>query len=144
MPERRRVADDLRRFSGGGTILARPESVLERSWRWCRRPHPWPASAACFLILVGSLIGLTALYVNAENHANPCGRRLQTAESSRPGGHATPARGRRTPPGRSTADAARKAAEEVKRQQNATEIRRRAAQEEADRPADDAVLGGHV
>ncbi len=43
------LAEDLRRFLAQESILARPPSVLERAWRWCRR-HPTPSVAAALLL----------------------------------------------------------------------------------------------
>ncbi len=48
------LAEDLRRFQAGETILARPVSEVERLGRWCYR-NPWIAlwsGAALFLLLV--------------------------------------------------------------------------------------------
>jgi len=54
-PERRyataaALAEDLRRFLGGHTILGRRSSRAERAWRWCRR-NPWVAASLVLLIL---------------------------------------------------------------------------------------------
>lgn len=65
------LAADLRRFLDGKTILARPTSALERSWRWCRR------NRVTTLLLLGSAlaalavpIAVTAGLYNAELRAS--------------------------------------------------------------------------
>ena len=70
-PERRyataaALADDLRRFVDGRSILARRASVAERAVRWCRR-NPWVAglSAAVFVSLVLGMGASTTLAVRA-------------------------------------------------------------------------------
>src|SRR5207253_2953295 len=129
------LAEDLQRFLAGEPILARPVGPFERAWRWCRRnPAVAAISAVCLLLLVGSLIGMTALYLNAEAHRAHAESARGTAETAR--GQAETAR-RLAEGERKRADeerdAARNAAEEVKRQQKATEFQRLAAREEADR-----------
>jgi tetratricopeptide (TPR) repeat protein len=61
------LSEDLRRFQAGEPIMARPIGALGRSWRWCRR-QPVIASlgATLVLIMAGSILGLTALYLNAD------------------------------------------------------------------------------
>jgi serine/threonine protein kinase/WD40 repeat protein/tetratricopeptide (TPR) repeat protein len=55
------LADELRRFLEGRPILARPSTVLEQFWRWCRR-NPLPAatsiaaSAAILLLAIGATV----------------------------------------------------------------------------------------
>src|SRR5439155_815719 len=44
------MAEDLRRFLDGNTILARPTGALEKSWRWSRR-HPARAGLVAALML---------------------------------------------------------------------------------------------
>jgi serine/threonine protein kinase len=51
------LADDLRRFLDGRTILARRSSVPERAVRWCRR-NPW-AAASIAILVVGTLVSAT-------------------------------------------------------------------------------------
>ena len=48
------LAEDLRRFLGGESILARPVQFWERAWRWCRR-HPAPAALTATIVLVFAL-----------------------------------------------------------------------------------------
>jgi serine/threonine-protein kinase len=50
------LADDLKRFSEGRPIQARPVGWTERSWRWCRR-NPM---AAGFLLTTIALVGLAS------------------------------------------------------------------------------------
>jgi WD40 repeat protein/serine/threonine protein kinase len=60
------LANDLRRFQEGRPILARPASIPERTWRWCRR-NPLPAALAGLLtaaILLG-FGGVTAALFEA-------------------------------------------------------------------------------
>ena len=56
------LADDLRRFLDGRTILARRASTGERVVRWCRR-NPW--AAATFVILVAAVTSTSVLAVAA-------------------------------------------------------------------------------
>ncbi len=51
----RALADDLRRFLDGRTILARRASAPERAVRWCRR-NPW-AAASIAILVVGTVVG---------------------------------------------------------------------------------------
>jgi serine/threonine protein kinase len=52
------LAEDLRRFVAGDPILARPVSVAEQLWRWCRRnPRVAALSASVLLLLIVVLAG---------------------------------------------------------------------------------------
>jgi serine/threonine protein kinase/dipeptidyl aminopeptidase/acylaminoacyl peptidase len=50
------LAEDLRRFLAGQSILARPVGNPEKLWRWCRR-KPLVAGLSAFVILL--LVGIT-------------------------------------------------------------------------------------
>ena len=57
-PERRyataaELADDLRRFLDDRPVLARRSSLLDRSWRWCRRNPAVAALSAALLLALG-------------------------------------------------------------------------------------------
>jgi WD40 repeat protein len=45
------LAEDLRRFRAGESIMARPVPFWERGWRWCRQ-HPAPAALTAAIVLV--------------------------------------------------------------------------------------------
>jgi tetratricopeptide (TPR) repeat protein/tRNA A-37 threonylcarbamoyl transferase component Bud32 len=61
------LAEDLRRFRDGEPIRARPVSSWEKGWRWARRrPAVAGLLLALLLVIVGSLVGLTTLYLNSE------------------------------------------------------------------------------
>eukprot|EP00913_Durusdinium_trenchii_P035335 g33065.t1 len=51
----RELADDLERFLDGRSISARPENLLRRGWRWCRRKPAWAAFAASVVVLILTL-----------------------------------------------------------------------------------------
>ena len=63
------LAEELSRFLRGEPVKARPVGLGERGRKWCRR-NPALASMLVVLALVilGSLAGITALYLNAERH----------------------------------------------------------------------------
>jgi serine/threonine protein kinase len=48
------LAGDVGRFLGGETIHARPVSLIEKSWRWCRRR---PVIAGLTVALVAAVLG---------------------------------------------------------------------------------------
>jgi WD40 repeat protein/serine/threonine protein kinase len=67
-PTGRDLADDLRRFLKGEPIQARPVSVWERGWSLAkRRPAVAALLAALAIVLTGSLLALTGLWLRAEN-----------------------------------------------------------------------------
>jgi serine/threonine protein kinase len=61
------LAEDLQRFRNSEPIQARPVGWMERGWRWCGRNRIVASLAACLsLVIVGSLIALTVLWLQAE------------------------------------------------------------------------------
>src|SRR5207253_199033 len=59
------LADDLRRFQSGETIVARPVGILERGVKWARRRPAWAALAAVLLLSTVSLLA-GGLWYNAK------------------------------------------------------------------------------
>ena len=59
------LGEDLRRFQSGEPILARPVTVVERSWKWAKRR---PAVAGMISVVVLALVSLIAggLWYNAQ------------------------------------------------------------------------------
>ncbi len=88
------LAEDLRRFRAGETILARPVSDAERLWRWCVRNRRVAGLSALVVLLlvfvaVGSLIAATTL--GGPNSAGrgktrPCRAKAAARRRRRPGG----------------------------------------------------------
>jgi serine/threonine protein kinase len=64
------LADDLRRYMAGETVVARPVSRLERTTKWVQR-HPLTAglSSALALILIASVAGITSQWLRAQHQA---------------------------------------------------------------------------
>jgi serine/threonine-protein kinase len=76
------LAEDLRRFLAGEAIRARPVSVPERLWRWCRR-NPVLASlgAAVVLLLVVWAASSTYLYFQIRAEMEETDRQRQLADA---------------------------------------------------------------
>jgi WD40 repeat protein/serine/threonine protein kinase/tetratricopeptide (TPR) repeat protein len=69
------LADDLRRFVAGESIQARPMSSLERTIKWIkRRPAVAGLLAALTAVVLGALIGTTALWLRAEEQRQDADR----------------------------------------------------------------------
>ena len=65
------LAEDLRRFRAGETILARPVSHAERLWRWCLR-NPRVASLSALVLLMAPVAAgsaIAAVTVSGQNQA---------------------------------------------------------------------------
>jgi hypothetical protein len=78
------LAEDLRRFVEGSPILARPVSALERAWAWAwRNPTVAGLAAALLLTLMSGLVGVTRLWLLAENNHQQAEHNLGVAEENR-------------------------------------------------------------
>lgn len=79
------LAEDLQRHLEGRPILARPPSLLARSWKWVRR-HPAPSTAMAMTTLASAVILAFFFEVkqardSAENAALLAEQRQKTAEA---------------------------------------------------------------
>jgi serine/threonine protein kinase len=73
-------ADDLRRFLRSEPIQARPTPLWERSLKWAkRRPAVSALVAALLVVILGSLAGLLALYLEAVAQRNRAERERREA-----------------------------------------------------------------
>ena len=85
-PDCQALADDLRRWLEGEPVTARRPGIGERLVRWTRRnPALAGMLAALVVVILGSMTGLTALYVNAEQQRNLAERHRQMAEHEKEG-----------------------------------------------------------
>jgi serine/threonine protein kinase/tetratricopeptide (TPR) repeat protein len=65
----RGLADDLQRYLVDKPVAARRVGEVERAWRWSRRnPLISGMLATLLFVILGSLVGVTLLYLNAEHH----------------------------------------------------------------------------
>jgi serine/threonine protein kinase len=80
----RDLADDLRRYLSGESILARPVGPLARTWRLARRqPIVAALTVALVLVVLGGLSGVTLLWLRAEGNARRADQQYQLAEEQR-------------------------------------------------------------
>jgi len=83
------LAEELSRFLRGEPVKARPVGMGERGRKWCRRnPALAGMLAALVLVVFGSLVGLTVLYLNAERHRKLAEHEQQIAEYREEGARA--------------------------------------------------------
>ena len=79
------LAEDLRRFSAGEPVQARPVGAVERAGKWARRR---PALAAAYGLLLAALVlglgggGATWLWLRAENAHGEALKAKGTAEAA--------------------------------------------------------------
>ncbi len=77
------LADDLRRFCEGRTVVARPAGLIETGWRWLvRRPGTAAVLVLAVLMLTVGLPGVTWLWLRSETARHRAGELLEQAESS--------------------------------------------------------------
>lgn len=75
------VADELRRFTAGEPIKARPISAPQRAWRWCRRrPAIAGLLAGLFVSLTSGLLGVSYFYWEAARSAELTRRSLYRSQ----------------------------------------------------------------
>lgn len=78
------LAEDLRRFQNGEPILARPIGAAARTWRWCRRnPIVASLSAVLLLVVLGGLLAVTYLWLDAETERKAALANLDEADRQR-------------------------------------------------------------
>jgi eukaryotic-like serine/threonine-protein kinase len=83
-PDTLALAEDLRRYQAGETILARPVSDTERLWRWCarnRRIAYLSAAVALLLVIVAAGSAVAAATLGQKNQA--LGEAKKLAEDKR-------------------------------------------------------------
>ncbi|HEY7425215.1 MAG TPA: protein kinase [Gemmataceae bacterium] len=80
----RELADDLRRYLSGESILARPVGPLTRTWRLARRqPIVAALMLALLLVVLGALSSVTFLWLRADKQRQLAERHFRTAEQQR-------------------------------------------------------------
>ncbi len=78
------LASDLKRFLEDRPVLARPSSVVERTWRWCKRNRAVSSfAAASVLALLLGLVGSTWQWWRAEGHATTLALREKEVREER-------------------------------------------------------------
>lgn len=82
-PSAGELAAELGRFEAGIPIRARPASIVEKGWRWCRR-NPWlsAATAVAALFLVATAVLSTALAVYQTRVARETSQRERATVSA--------------------------------------------------------------
>ena len=74
------LADDLTHFLADEPIKARPVSRTERVWRWSRRHRLAASSLAALVVIIPlAIVGLTMLWLRAEDHRQQAETNLDTA-----------------------------------------------------------------
>jgi eukaryotic-like serine/threonine-protein kinase len=76
------LADDLRRWLAGEPIHARPVSLAERGWLWCKRK---PALAAVLALLALTLAGSAALLLRSNDILRARDAELRAVDAQRRG-----------------------------------------------------------
>ncbi len=74
----RDVGDELQRYLNGEPIVARPISLLERGWRWCKR-RPLVPSVAAAILVISTVSGLVFRHVAAAERQLSLQREVATA-----------------------------------------------------------------